>query len=115
MTKTICPLIFDLVGIKICSGHWIINPVLGLQKHLQPSRREHLNLKDKNVNIMLFGVRGMHWEKFNALFVSKLKSSPPPNYLLVHQGSTISGFNQALDLFTKSSALSCVVRFWPPM
>ena len=71
----------------------------------------HLNLKDRNVNIMWFCVKGMRWEQFDALFESTLKSSPPPNYLLVHLGSNDLGLIPGIQLFhlIKCSFLRCKV------
>ena len=60
---------------------------------------------------MWFGVRGMSWEQFDSLFENKLKSSPPPNYLLVHLGSNDLGLIPGIELFhpIKCSFLRCKV------
>ena len=63
------------------------------------SGRKDLNLKDRNVNIMWFGVRGTRWEQFDALFESKFKSSPLSNYLLVHLGSNDLGLISGFEFF----------------
>ena len=48
--------------------------------------------------------RGMRWEHFDVFFESKLKSSPPPSYLLVQIGSNNLGAN------IKSGTFSTILR-----
>lgn len=59
---------------------------------------KHLTLHDKNINILWFGVRGMRWKDFDPLFDNKLKSNPPPDYLVVHLGSNDLGILCGVEL-----------------
>lgn len=72
---------------------------------------KHLTLQDKNINILWFGVRGMRWKDFDPLFDNKLKSNPPPDYLVVHLGSNDLGILCGVELIhtVKCSLLRCKV------
>lgn len=70
---------------------------------------KHLNLQLNNLSIEWFGTRGMKWQDFDPLFESKLKTNPPPDYLIVHLGSNDLGLATSLELFhsIKCSFLRC--------
>ena len=68
-----------------------------------------LTLQTKNITILWFGIRGMRWQDFDSTFEKKLKSNPPPNYLVVHLGSNDLGILPGAQLFysIKCSFLRC--------
>ena len=70
---------------------------------------KHLALRDKNVQIPLFGVRGMKWEQFDSMLYSKLGENAAPNYMVVLLGSNDRGIVPGLDLSNriKCSFLRC--------
>ena len=62
---------------------------------------KHLALRDKNVQIPWFGVRGMKWEQFDSMLYSKLGANAAPNYLVMHFGSNDLGIVPGLELFNR--------------
>ena len=70
---------------------------------------KHLALRDKNVQIPLFGVRDMKWEQFDSMLYSKLGENAAPNYMVVLLGSNDRGIVPGLELSNriKCSFLRC--------
>ena len=70
---------------------------------------KHFALRDKNVQILWFGVRGMKWEQFDFMLYSKLGANSAPNYLVVQIWSNDLGIVPGLEFFNriKCSFLRC--------
>lgn len=97
----------SFVGVGEFLDYGIIYCIRGCPK--RPGGK-HPTIQDKNIAILWFGVRRMKWKDFDSFFESnKLKSNPPPYYLVVHLGSNDLGILPDLELYQniKCSFLRC--------